>query len=1161
MTTLLQYNDTINCEKNNLTDNYFSIKNTDVNPTANINSINTLQTLAIADTFHDLAKPRNGYDEKRFENKVVNYLLCNQNVELDNDKYKQMKVYTKFLFGEEMSIDTKYEPKVTQIFEKKYNLQPASVSITYDDVLKGGKDVLDKITLSNGSINLIVPSNFSCFDEYASSFSDSLREKNFKIISDFIKKFLYSEKLGDVTTELQGESNKVHFLFDAGTNMIGTIFQVKGSGGIRFNAMACSADSASTSDGLLDPDFPNEYEDDREVNISSNYFTCDKIKCVFKVNDGRKFGEDGISCFSVNFTGKEKAAITENEFNSTASYYFGQMKDTQALTDYNGPCGTAGAGVPYIGQIFKALDDCQTLLERGTQNISAELNKFKSENSRGRIPIADARILNLFNKPYTSEDMLLLNKFVVDYKRTGDYEQILTILRKINKTGSNVGNYTFATVDLLASLFARMHKIPAILQIPGTGRIVLYRSDYFKGSAEDQENYLYDQKVKKLDTFKLEMKPRIALITRFLNTKYDNLIQLRDDLQNILLPKIAANDYISQINIFSIIYKLNVVVRLINESFNDMKSQISQNGGEDNEDISETKSKKRSFIEDDEGPHYWSDPDNLSTKKPKFTSPGDMYFDKKDSSPEIISNIHKLYNTIVDESNINELLELSNYLLENSILKAIVYLEENIPNLLSDTLIPINVSNNSFVVYPLNLVVTKNIVNDQQSKALNADISNLKNSIRNISPTARLSAIHKYIEAANTYYSKCIQSINKFISQVIHIENVYDIDGLMDENGLPISINQANKDLVISNLESELQKVIESIKKVTGTLSQKIPNIKEVIENVTTAFSAVSTNLLIMQPPEDDTKMKTGGGSKQDNNKRQIYYTVQTILLHIFDKSNTFMRGLVPEVDIIPNEKYVINNDTDFLKLLKTISSSYRLSIDEFIRNLYNDTMYELEELAGTFTLSDIVSGENDDVKLDLQTMLKECKLSSINFILYLLSYTLNPEENVYTYKFFDISPTDEANQIPMQNLPELKAIYYSELDKGSDILREAISLSLFGLLEYFYYYTQSNTNNMKTFINYSLTDNDSPEVLKLLKSYQSSPEIYLKSNLYSHIRFITTRLANIIGINTSKFYISETGEARGVGQPKRIGTNGKTYKVAKQRKSSTKNKTIKMKN
>ena len=764
MTSLLKYNDTIECKRNKLSDDYFSIQNSIVKPTANINFINTLQTLAIADTFHDLAKPRNGYDQQRFENKVLNYLLCNQNVELDNNKYQQMKVYTRFLFGEEMSIDTKYEPKITHLFEKKYNLQPASISITYDDVLKGGKDVLDKIKMSNGSINLIVPSNFSCFDAYASSFNDSLREKNFKKISDFIKKYLYSEQLGDVVSELQGETNKVRFLFDAGTNMIGTIFEVKGSGGIRFNAMACSADSASTSDGLLDPDFPNEYEDDREVNISSNYFTCDKIKCVFKVNDGRKFGEDGISCFSVNFTGIEKSTDTQNEFNSTASYYFGQMRDTQSLTDYSSPCGTAGAGVPYIGQVFKAIDDCQILLERGTQNINPTLNKFKNDNSRGRIPIADARILKMFNTPYKVDDMLLLKKFVVDYKRTGDYEQILTILRKINKNGSNVGNYTFATVDLLASLFARMHKIPTVLQIPGTGRIALYRCDYFKGNAEDQENYLYDQKVKKLDTFKLEMKPRIAEIINFLNNKYDKLAQLRDDLYNILLPKIGENDYISLINILSTIYKVNVIVVLINEAFNDMQ-HVSQNGGVDKDDESanywsdpdkevkpEKSSLKRTYIEDDDdqedywqnpetlklkqnniddgSPHYWSDPDNPSKKKPKFTSPGDVYFEKKDITPQIISDIHKLYNTIVDESNIDELLELSNYLLENSILKVIVYLEENFPNLLSGPFIPINVSNNSFVISQLNLVVTKNVVNDQQSKALNADISNLRTAIK-----------------------------------------------------------------------------------------------------------------------------------------------------------------------------------------------------------------------------------------------------------------------------------------------------------------------------------------------------------------------------------------------------------------------------------------------
>ena len=45
--------------------------------------------------------------------------------------------------------------------------------------------------------------------------------------------------------------------------------------------------------------------------------------------------------------------------------------------------------------------------------------------------------------------------------------------------------------------------------------------------------------------------------------------------------------------------------------------------------------------------------------------------------------------------------------------------------------------------------------------------------------------------------------------------------------------------------------------------------------------------------------------------------------------------------------------------------------------------------------------------------------------------------------------------------------------------------------------------------------------------------------NLFSHIRFITTKLANIMKINTETSYTDEKGQARGVGRTKRTRVSG----------------------
>lgn len=133
----------------------------EINAKYNINS-SILKILALDDTFHDLSKQRNGYEDENFnQNGPANYLLTGQWVngnkindykeKLNGDEYKNAKFPS-------------FESKVTRSIELKNGLQPAEISITYDEILRGinittepptiTSELLNKVKSSNGSINI-----------------------------------------------------------------------------------------------------------------------------------------------------------------------------------------------------------------------------------------------------------------------------------------------------------------------------------------------------------------------------------------------------------------------------------------------------------------------------------------------------------------------------------------------------------------------------------------------------------------------------------------------------------------------------------------------------------------------------------------------------------------------------------------------------------------------------------------------------------------------------------------------------------------------------------------------------------------------------------------------------------------------------------------------
>jgi hypothetical protein len=437
-----------------------------------------ISKLAIADTFHDLAQPRVGYDQTHF-NETVLPRIIEDDIQPETDKKLYYKTALSRLFGGTVG-PSQLEPSVNAYIENVFGLQPAYEEITFDDILDhpvkfNDETLKKKIEKSNGSLKITVPQEYTSFTHYLTKFIDDTSYHNAqKGISRFIKNYLFQTDDRDIAD--------IRFLFDAGANQIGKIFRYPNSGGIRYNGMACTADSASSSDESLDPTKPNEYEPDRIVKVTSNFFTSNVYDIHFIVNDHRTFGKDGKTCFSVSITNKDDDPTV---FEHSARYFFGPQKNNSAPGD---PCGTEGASVSHIGKTMAALKGVESKNDQ-----VAHLNSVKKDKTYNSscIPLGDSQFLKLFAKKggkiKNVEEINVLLKLLADCKRTGDYEQSLTLARKIKNDGGNSNNYTFSSVDLLSTLFARMNGIPSVYQVGVNGTITLYRNTLNLGSEADRE--------------------------------------------------------------------------------------------------------------------------------------------------------------------------------------------------------------------------------------------------------------------------------------------------------------------------------------------------------------------------------------------------------------------------------------------------------------------------------------------------------------------------------------------------------------------------------------------------------------------------------------------------------------------------------------------------
>ena len=458
-----------------------------LNGSKDVNELTKLDPLAklgLADTCHDLAYPRKGYSETFFRENFFSHIISGLPSDNKTDHYNR-SLTAMFEGSVGMS---HFEPSVNAYIENVFGLQPAYEGITFDKIVSpppefSVDEIIDK---SNGSLKITVPHPYTSFTHYLTQFVDENTYHNAQEkISIFIKNFLHRPK------NVAANVSEIRFLFDAGANQLGKIFNFPDSGGIRYNAMACTADSASTSDSALDPNKPNEYEEDRVVNVRTNFFTNNMYDINFIVNPDCSFGVHGTTCFSVNITPKPQlgeSAALPTSFDKSARYFFGKEKNKtkNGHAQDDDPCGSEGASVSHIGRMMLHLETWRsTFQSENTAEQAAFLNSVKNHHTYNSscIPIGDSRFLNLFPKKRITQDTEIdtLLKLLADYKRTGDYEQSLALKRKI-KDEKNELNYTFSSVDLLSTLFARMNGIPAIYQVGVNGTLTLYRNELGLGS-------------------------------------------------------------------------------------------------------------------------------------------------------------------------------------------------------------------------------------------------------------------------------------------------------------------------------------------------------------------------------------------------------------------------------------------------------------------------------------------------------------------------------------------------------------------------------------------------------------------------------------------------------------------------------------------------------
>ena len=497
----------------------------------NFSDISTIQKLAVGDTLHDFAqgtrikKKDESYDTNLinlFKSTILQNALKSDFSFIKSDNYTKHENFRRLFFGSKFDDykTTTYERQFSGFITNELNLQPCITSISSSEIKSSQRDVLlKKVKDSNGSIQIVLDESYNPNDRM--------------LLANFIKTYLHGDM--DSIDKPSAAPAEIRILFDADSGSIGDIFEKENSGGIRFYSMPCTGDSATTAKIeklMLDPRKAIEYDTEPKTSFTSNYFTCGTYSAGYFPREGMKFGEDGTPYGCVFRVWK-----TANPDNFV-EYYFG-------------PNVTSGSSVPDIGKIFKRLEDGRKL-----DDIVTEM---KNANHRTRVKLFTNQFVELFKR-----DRVEMEKFFIDYKRSGDFEQFFSVLKKI-KDGNN-GNYTFCSIDVMAVTAAKIYGIPSIWHHGNT--IELYRNDRYQGTAEAREKMLIKTLSSRIDAIKAELDTSKEHFAK-LKTQQPILLKLLD-----FLKKARANFADDSNNFKSQLYRyeFNAVIICLEKYLEKLKS-------------------------------------------------------------------------------------------------------------------------------------------------------------------------------------------------------------------------------------------------------------------------------------------------------------------------------------------------------------------------------------------------------------------------------------------------------------------------------------------------------------------------------------------------------------------------------------------------------------
>ena len=335
---------------------------------------------------------------------------------------------------------SKIEDSTEKFIEEKYSLPSNSFNLTYSQIMddyragKQGGPLLEKVKNSYGLTDVLV---ISGIDEKGESLTKNTPERNY--IANFILNFFIPDY----------KSQEAGFVFDASQGKLPYVF---------YNIKQCEtcktsltfADSAITSTDDADDNitkksgndkfnkslsklnrwsvlFPPNKDNQYLYPVTSNLFTKDKLQLMYYSPDNT-FNKNNPYSIILKVTNKTNGKSYETSFN------------------YKNKNGASVAELKNI--ILKKPGNLEKMLN--LKQITDELKKPGSKINEGEI-----------------------EKFLYDYKRSGDYEQV----NAMEYIKPNYNLSIFSSIDILCVLYARMKNFNCIRT--QAGNIYLYR---FPGS-------------------------------------------------------------------------------------------------------------------------------------------------------------------------------------------------------------------------------------------------------------------------------------------------------------------------------------------------------------------------------------------------------------------------------------------------------------------------------------------------------------------------------------------------------------------------------------------------------------------------------------------------------------------------------------------------------